>query len=41
MFADDTNLFSSHQNINTLLKIFNEELKKNWGLVQGKQIIPK
>ena len=28
MFADDTNLFLSHQNINTLFKIFNEELKK-------------
>ena len=25
--ADDTNLFLSHQNINTLFKIFNEELK--------------
>ena len=28
MFADGTNLFLSHQNINTLFKIFNEELKK-------------
>ena len=28
MFADDANLFLSHQNINTLYKIFNEELKK-------------
>ena len=28
MFADDTNLFLSHQNINTLFKIFNKELKK-------------
>ena len=28
MFADDTNLFLYHQNINTLFKIFNEELKK-------------
>ena len=28
MFAEDTNLFLSHQNINTLFKIFNEELKK-------------
>ena len=28
MFSDDTNLFLSHQNINTLFKIFNEELKK-------------
>ena len=27
MFADDTNLFLSHQNINTLFKIFNEDLK--------------
>ena len=30
MFADDTNLFLSHQNINTLFKIFNEGLKKFW-----------
>ena len=32
MFADDTNLFLSHQNVNTLFKISNEELKKfrNW-----------
>ena len=28
MFADDTNLFLSHQIINTLFKIFNEELNK-------------
>ena len=28
MFADDTNLFLSHQNTNILFKIFNEELKK-------------
>ena len=28
MFAEDTNLFLSHQNINTLFKIFNEKLKK-------------
>ena len=28
MFADGTNLFLSHQSINTLFKIFNEELKK-------------
>ena len=28
MFAEDTNLFLSHQNVNTLFKIFNEELKK-------------
>ena len=28
MFADDTNLFLSRQNINTLFKIFNGELKK-------------
>ena len=41
MFADDTYLFLSHQNIITLFKIFNEELKKNWGLVQGKQIVLK
>ena len=27
MFADDTNLFLSHQNINTLFKSFNRELK--------------
>ena len=27
MFADDTNLFLSHQNINTLFKIFNGDLK--------------
>ena len=25
MFEDDTNLFLSHQNINTLFKIFNED----------------
>ena len=32
IFADDTNLFLSHQNVNTLFKISNEELKKfrNW-----------
>ena len=40
MFADDTKLFLSRQNINTLFKIFNEELK-DWGLIQGKQIILK
>ena len=28
MFANDTNLFLSYQNINTHFKIFNEELKK-------------
>ena len=28
MFADDTNLLLSQQNINTLFRIFNEELKK-------------
>ena len=28
MFADDTNLFLSHQNINTLFDKFNEELQK-------------
>ena len=28
MFADETKLFLSHQNINTLFKIFNEEIKK-------------
>ena len=28
IFADDTNLFLSHQNINTLFKIFNEKLIK-------------
>ena len=28
MLAYDTNLFLYHQNINTLFKIFNEELKK-------------
>ena len=28
MFADDTNLFLSYQNIDTLFKIFNEELNK-------------
>ena len=28
IFSDDTNLFWSHQNINTLFKIFNEELIK-------------
>ena len=28
MFADDTKLILSHQNIKTLLKIFNEEMKK-------------
>ena len=27
VFADDTNLFLSHQNIKTLFNIFNEELK--------------
>ena len=27
MFADDTNLFLSHQNINTLFKLFNGDLK--------------
>ena len=31
IFTDDTNLFLSHQNINTLFKIFNEELKKKLG----------
>ena len=42
MFADDADLFFfSHQNINTLFKIFHEELKKNWGLVQSKQVILK
>ena len=41
MFADDTKLFLSRQNINTLFKIFNEELKKDWGLIQGKQVILK
>ena len=30
MFADDTNLFLFHQNINTIFKIFNEELKRDW-----------
>ena len=30
MFADDTNLFLSHQNINILFKLFHEELKKVW-----------
>ena len=32
IFADDTNLFLSHQNVNTLFKISNEELKnfRNW-----------
>ena len=29
IFADDTNLFLSHQNINPLFKILNEELQKN------------
>ena len=29
MFGDDTNLFLSHQYVNILFKIFNEELKKN------------
>ena len=28
MFADDTNLFLSHQNINTLFKKINQELKE-------------
>ena len=28
MFADDTNLFLSHQNINILFNKFNEELQK-------------
>ena len=28
MFEDDTNLFLSHQYVNILFKIFNEELKK-------------
>ena len=28
IFADDTNLFLSHQNISIDFKIFNEELKK-------------
>ena len=28
MFADYTNIFLSHENINTLFKMFNEELKK-------------
>ena len=28
MFADDTNLFLCHENVNTLFKIFNEEPKK-------------
>ena len=28
MFADDTNLFLYHENVNTLFKIFNEESKR-------------
>ena len=32
MFADDTNLFASHSNLNGLLKIENQEIEKisNW-----------
>ena len=30
LFADDTNLFASHNNLDTLINILNKELEVNW-----------
>ena len=38
MFADDTNLFLSHQSINTLFKIFDKEVKKVGDCVKANKL---
>ena len=38
LFADDTNLFSAHNNVYTLINILNKELDKVWNWLKIKKL---